>query len=62
MADFKSSVFLLDYTGTELIEQRADYDMIRMCKKVPRCSERKPDPAMRDGQPDAIHHHADVAV
>ena len=35
MADFKSSVFLLDYTGTELIEQKADHDVIRSCKKVP---------------------------
>ena len=35
MTDFKLSVFMLDYPGTELIEQRADHDVIRMCKKVP---------------------------
>ena len=35
MADFKPSVFMLDYTGTKLIEQKADHDVIRSCKKVP---------------------------
>ena len=35
IADFKSSVFLLDYTGTELIEQKAEKDVIRSCKEVP---------------------------
>ena len=35
MADFKPSVFILDCPGTELIEQRADHDVIRTCKRVP---------------------------
>ena len=47
MADFKPSVFILNYPGTELIEQRADHDVIRTCKRVPR----KSDPAVREGQP-----------
>ena len=34
MADFKPSVFILDCPSTELIEQRADHDVIRTCKRV----------------------------
>ena len=32
----------------------ADYDVTRMCKEGAECSARKPDPAMREGQPDAV--------
>ena len=32
----------------------ADYDVTRMCKEGAECRSRKPDPAMRKGQPDAV--------
>ena len=32
----------------------AEYDVTRMCKEGAKCSARKPDPAMREGQPDAV--------
>ena len=32
----------------------ADYDVTRMCKEGARCSAHKPDPAVREGQPDAV--------
>ena len=32
----------------------ADYDVTRMCKEGAKCSARKPNPAMREGQPDAV--------